>query len=93
MDIAKQYSAKVFLLYVVHESIQLLNFTVPEDKRRQMKDGAVPWTEKILQDSLGSIPQAKEVGVATNVRQGNPYDEMLKVEEKSIDLIVIVYLG
>ncbi|MBP1734146.1 MAG: UspA protein [Deltaproteobacteria bacterium] len=94
LDIAKQYNAKVFLLHVVHESIHLLDFTLPEDTIRQMKDGAIPWAKEILQNQLGSFPQANEVEVATNVRQGIPYDEILKEgKEKGIDLIVIASLG
>ena len=94
LDIAKQYNAKVFLLHVVHESIHLLDFTLPEDTIRQMKDGAIPWAKEILQNQLGSFPQANEVEVATNVRQGIPYDEILKEgKEKGIDLIVISSLG
>jgi len=94
LDIAKQYNAKVFLLHVVHESIHLLDFTLPEDTIRQMMDGAIPWAKEILQNQLGSFPQANEVEVATNVRQGIPYDEILKEgKEKGIDLIVIASLG
>ena len=94
LDIAKRYNAKVFLLHVVHESIHLLDFTLPEDTIRQMKDGAIPWAKEILQNQLGSFPQANEVEVATNVRQGIPYDEILKEgKEKGIDLIVIASLG
>jgi len=94
LDIAKQYNAKVLLLHVVHESIHLLDFTLPEDTIRQMKDGAIPWAKEILQNQLGSFPQANEVEVATNVRQGIPYDEILKEgKEKGIDLIVIASLG
>ena len=94
LDIAKQYNAKVLLLHVVHESIHLLDFTLPEDTIRQMKDGAIPWAKEILQNQLGSFPQANEVEVATNVRQGIPYDEILKEgKEKGIDLIVISSLG
>ena len=94
LDIAKQYNAKVFLLHVVHESIHLLDFTLPEDTIRQMKDGAIPWAKEILQNQLGCFPQANEVEVATNVRQGIPYDEIRKEgKEKGIDLIVIASLG
>jgi nucleotide-binding universal stress UspA family protein len=94
LDIAKDYSAKVFLLNVIHESIHLLDFALPEDTRQLMKDGAVPWTIEILQNHLDSFPQAREVEVAINVRKGLPYEEILKEgRDKNIDLIVIASLG
>ena len=96
LDIAKRYNAKVFLLHVVHQDIYStgLAFTLSEEAVQQIKDGTVPWAQESLQKQLDSFPQASEVDVVTNVRQGVPYEEILKEgKENGVDLIVIASLG
>ena len=96
LDIATQYHAKVFLLHVIHENIHptIFEFTLPEETIQQMKDAAVAWAKTSFQNQLNLFPQAKEVEVVTNIRQGIPYEEILmEGKEKGIDLIVIASLG
>ena len=94
LDIAKDYSSKVFLLHVIHEAFHLLDLTLPKETVRLIKDGAIPWAREILQNHLRGFPQAREIEVETNVRKGIPYEEILKEgKEKKIDLIVIASLG
>jgi len=100
LDIAKQYKAKVFLLHVSHDDILrfgLLDLTIPEEIMQQVKDETLTHTQENLEKQLYSFPQAKEaeeVEVVTKVRQGIPYEEILKEEkEQQIDLIVIASLG
>ncbi len=94
MDIAKDYSSKVFLLHVIHEAFHLLDLTLPKETVWLIKDGAIPWAREILQNHLRGFPQAREIEVETNVRKGIPYEEILKEgKEKKIDLIVIASLG
>jgi len=70
-----------------------LDFTIPEAVMRQINDDTLTWAKESLQKQLGSFPQAKEVEVTTNVRQGVPYEEILKEgKEQGIDLIVIASL-
>jgi len=96
LDIAQQYRAKVFLLHVIHEDIHRGNFefTLPEELVHQIRDGAVASANTGFQNQLSSFPQAREVEVVTDIREGIPYDEILKEEkEKEIDLVVIASLG
>ena len=92
LDIAKQYQAKLFLLHVIHDDVHCGNFefTIPEEMVQEIKDGAVSWANTSFQTQLEFFPQAKKLEVATNVRCGLPYDEILKEgKEKEIDLVVI----
>ena len=96
LDIAKQYRAKLYLLHVVHEDVHRGNFefTFPEEIVQEIKDGATTWANTSFRKQLEFFPQAKEVELATNVRHGIPYDEILKEgKEKKIDLVVIASLG
>ena len=94
LDIAKDYSSKVFLLHVIHEAFHLSDLTLPKETVRLIKDGAIPWAREILQNHLRGFPQAREIEVETNVRKGIPYEEILKEgKEKGIDLMVIASLG
>ncbi len=96
LDIARQYHAQVFLLHVVHEDIHRGNFefTFPEEVVQGIKNSAIARAHTGFQNQLDFFPQAKEVQVVTNVRQGIPYDEILKEgKERKIDLIVIASLG
>ena len=96
LDIAKHYRAKVFLLHVLHGEIYSmgLEFVFSEKVVQQVKNDTVAWAQQNLQKQLHSFPQAKEVEVVTNIREGVPYEEILKEgKEKGIDLIVIASLG
>lgn len=96
LDIAKQYKSKVFLLHVVHEHVysSAFDLALSEEAVRQIKDETTAWAEESLKEQLDSFPEAKEVEVVTNVREGVPYEEILKEgKEKGIDLIVIASLG
>jgi nucleotide-binding universal stress UspA family protein len=60
----------------------------------EFKDNTLAWAKKCLGLQLEKFPRAREVEVFTNVRQGVPYDEILKeAKEERIDLIVIASLG
>jgi universal stress protein A len=97
LDIGKQYYAKVFLLHVLPEEMHhavAFDFGLSEEVWRQAKDRHWAETKEKLQNQIDKFPQAKEVEVVTNVRQGVAYDEILKEgKEKEIDLIVIASLG
>ena len=96
LDIAKQYKSKVFLLHVVHEHVysSAFDLALSEEAVRQIKNDTRAWAEESLKKQLDSFPEAHEVEVVTNVREGIPYEEILKEgKEKGIDLIVIASLG
>jgi universal stress protein A len=96
LDIAKQYHSRVYLLHVIHSEIQrchvdyCLSDEQMEQFKKQMADGAY----EALKKQTDKFPEAKEVEVTTEVKQGTPYDAILKEEqEKGIDLIVIAPRG
>lgn len=96
LDIAKQNNAKVFLLHVIGKHIQQsvdvysIDYRVVQDMENQIKDSAIEKMEK----QLARFPQTKEIEIASNIRNGVAYEEILKEqEEKNIDLIVLASLG
>jgi len=97
LDIAQQYSAKLFVLHVIHEDIyrSILEFAFLDEKVRQTtKDRAADLAEGSLQKQLDQFSQSKSLEVVSHVRWGIPYEEILKEEiEEEIDLIVIATLG
>jgi nucleotide-binding universal stress UspA family protein len=96
LDIAKEYYAKLYLLHVLHKALDLtgLDFISSEKMINEFKDNTLAWAKKSLGLQLEKFPRAREVEVFTNIRQGVPYDEILKeAKEERIDLIVIASLG
>jgi universal stress protein A len=102
LDIAKQYHAKIYLLHVIGETdiystglffdVSGLEATV--GAVQEIKDRRSAYAGESLQKQLDGFSQAKEVEVITSVREGVPYEEILKEgEERGIDLIVIASLG
>ena len=96
LDIAKQNNAKVFLLHVIGKHIQQsvdvysIDYRVVQDMENQIKDSAIEKMEK----QLARFPQTQEIEIASNIRNGVAYEEILKEqEEKNIDLIVLASLG
>ena len=96
LDIAKQNNAKVFLLHVIGKHIQQsvdvysIDYRVVQDMEKQIKNSAIEKMEK----QLARFPQTKEIEIASNIRNGVAYEEILKEqEEKNIDLIVLASLG
>jgi nucleotide-binding universal stress UspA family protein len=99
LDIAKQYKAKVFLLHVIHGEgyFATVDCAISTEMMQQINNAALAQAQESLDKQLYSFPQAKEteeVEVATKVRQGVPYEEILnEAKEQQIDLIVIASLG
>ena len=100
LDIAVQYSAKVYLLHVLDKEFYgpvartPSDFGLTREMWQQVKDRHRIEKETRLKDQLRRFPQAEQVDVAVIVRVGVPYEEILKeAREKGIDLIVIGSLG
>lgn len=82
LDIARQYQAKVFVTHVIAVI-------------RPEFENVLRWeAQERLRNQLDRFPRAGGLDVATDVRTGIVYEEILKEsEEKGIDLIVIASLG
>jgi len=82
LDIATQYQPRVFVTHV----IVVIRPEFEESLRWEAQER--------LKNQLDRFPQAADLDVATDVRTGIVYEEILKEsEEKGIDLIVIASLG
>jgi universal stress protein A len=95
LDIAKQYGSKVYVLHVLHGEMYFVSeFSSISDALQKIEDSKLATAQEDLQKQLDRFPQAKEMQVETNIREGVSYEEILKEgEEKGIDLIVIASLG
>ena len=96
LDIAKHYKAKIFLLHVLHGVTYNLgqDFVFDQEVEKQIEDDRLACAKERLQNQLGNFPEAKELEVDTNIREGIPYEEILEeAKEQDIDMIVIAYLG
>ena len=96
LDIARICKAKVFCLHVLDGETYSADqdFVVPKDVADPFEDDSLACAKERLQNQLDRFPQAKEVEVDTNIREGVPYEEILKeAKEQGIDMIVIASLG
>jgi len=96
LDLARLCKAKTFCLHVLDSGTYTADqdFVVPKDVVEQMEDDSFACAKERLQNQLDSLPHAKEVEVDTNIREGNPYEEILKeAKEQGVDMIVIASLG
>jgi nucleotide-binding universal stress UspA family protein len=65
-----------------------------EDMIRDIENQVITRAREDLQKQLDKFPQSKEVSVVTDIRNGMPYEAILKeADDKGIDLIVIASLG
>jgi universal stress protein A len=96
LDIAKHYGGKVHVLHVVNEKIQRITgqYSISVESVRRLTERLVNAGKKNVTKQLAKFPQALEVEVTTEVAQGIPSEEILRVEEEQgNDLIVIASLG
>lgn len=96
LDIARICKAKTLCLHVLDGGTYNADqdFVVPKDVADQFEDDSLACARERLQNQLDRFPQAKEVEVDTNIREGVPYEEILKeAKEQGIDMIVIASLG
>lgn len=96
LALARLCQAKLFCLHVLDGGTYNTDqdFIVPKDVAEQMEDDNLACAKERLRNQLDSLPQAKEVEVDTNIREGTPYEEILKeAKEQGADMIVIASLG
>jgi universal stress protein A len=95
MDIAKQYSSKIYLLHVVGLVIQCtMDYCLDPKTSTLVERETITAAKKMIQDQLGKFPDSKSVDIVADIRTGTPYEEILKAQqEKKADLIVIASHG
>ncbi len=91
-DIARQYQAEVFLLHVVQDPVQQcsIDYCISEDLWARVQEQMFESVRKGMRSQLAKFPSIDPAAVATDVKIGIPYQEILKeAEERDVDLIVI----
>jgi len=89
LSLARKYSAKLGIIHVINEPVDLRGFYVPhisfEKLEEEIEQGAQKMMEKFCRTHLGDYQP-----VVTFVVPGIPYDEIIKAaQEMSADLIVL----
>jgi nucleotide-binding universal stress UspA family protein len=95
LDIARQYSSRVYLLHVVGLVIQCtVDYCLPPTTATLVEMEALESAKKMIQSLLGKFPDSKSVDIVADIRKGTPYEEILKAQqERKADLIVMASHG
>lgn len=98
LDIAREYWAKVYVLHVHNpfcgEVYLLSEFVNVSEALQTIEDSKLAAARENLQRQLSRFPQAKEVEVIAEIRNGLHHEVILEeAAQKAIDLIVIASLG
>jgi universal stress protein A len=96
LDIAKEEGSEILLFHVIHNDFQtcVVDYCFTVDEIESIKSRMFAASKENTQKELDKFPLSKEVKVSTEVRNGVPYEEILKFqEEKGADLIVIASHG
>jgi nucleotide-binding universal stress UspA family protein len=94
-DIAKQYKAKIYLLHVI-EVVQTcaVDYCFDDQTIKALNKKSIEFSEDMMQKQIKKVVKAKDVEVISNVKQGTPYEEILKEQQsKKMELIVIASHG
>jgi universal stress protein A len=92
LDIAKEEGSEILLFHVIHNDFQtcVVDYCFTVDEIESIKSRMFAVSKENMQKELDKFPLSKEVKVSAEVRNGIPYEEILKFqEEKGADLIVI----
>ncbi|MGD9578448.1 MAG: universal stress protein [Syntrophorhabdus sp.] len=96
LDIAKEEGSEILIFHVIHNDFQtcVVDYCFTVDEIESIKSRMFAASKENMQKELDKFPLSKEVKVSTEVRNGIPYEEILKFqEEKGADLIVIASHG
>jgi len=89
MSLVKTYSAKLVIVHVINEPVDLRGFYVPhisfENLEKEIADGAEKMLDKFCNDNLKDV-----AGYEKFVLSGIPYEEIVsKADECGADLIIM----
>ncbi len=94
-DIAIQYKAKIYLLHVI-EVVQTcaVYYCLDDQTIKALDNKSMTFSEDMMQKQIKKVVKSKDVQVVSDVKQGIPYEEILKEQQlKNMDLIVIASHG
>lgn len=92
LNIARESGGEVVLLHVVDQDVKACNmeYCLDEDEIDRQQKAALAGANDRLRKEVEKFSLAGDVKVTTEVRDGIPYNEILKYEDlNNIDLIVI----
>lgn len=91
LELAKQYNAKVYLLHVTEPITQCAaDYCLDLSKVKGAEDAELLRAREMMQKELQKFPEFQEIEVISDIREGEPVQEILREqEEKSVDLIVM----
>jgi universal stress protein A len=90
-DIAKKFNSKIYLLHVVDEGLHVCadEYCVDPAVVKSLKVNSLKGAREKMQAEFSRISR-KGVNAECDVRQGTPYEEILKEQKKKkVDLIVM----
>ena len=92
---AKQFDAQIYLLHVVEDIQQCVDeYCLTAEWLEEYKTSSFKASKQKLTEAVEKRKEANELHVKTDVRMGQPVEEILKeAEERKIDLIVIASHG
>src|SRR6266496_6009559 len=86
-DIAQHYNSEVFLLHVIRDPVQECSFDycISGELVAQLQAEMDESIRKGIKQQLANLPSIDADKVITDVKTGNPYEEILKeAEERDI---------
>ena len=91
LELAKQYNAKVYLLHVAEPVTQCAgDYCLDSSTIKKAEDAEILHAKEMMQKELSKFTEFQEIEVISDIREGNPVEEILKEqEEKGVDLIVM----
>ena len=91
LELAKQYNSKVYLLHVVEPVTQCAgDYCLDTANLKQIEASDIKHSENMMQRKLEKYRGIQGVEVISDIREGDPVDEIIKEqEERGVDLIVM----
>jgi len=91
LELAKQFNAKVYLLHVTTPIRQVtVDYGFDTPTYQEIKKQEMLQTQNRMQQELKKFTEFQEVEVISDIREGEPVEEILKEQdEKGVDLIVM----
>jgi universal stress protein A len=95
-DIANQFNSVVILLHVIRNPVQecTFDYCISKELIAHLQSEMLNAARNGIRQQLANLPGIDSDKIITDIKSGNPYEEILKeAEERDIDLIVIASLG
>lgn len=94
VELAKQYNAKIHLLYVLEKTPPILTIRSLDLSREKILESIEADAQEQVNNCLSKIKKIGDVEIVTAIRKGLDYEEIIKYsKDKKIDVIVIATHG